>query len=215
MGTLLFLSPLLAQTASGHPRSQEQPAADCPVNPAPAPPEIAIDSPFAGKPWRLTELTGETLPDEPAAPYLLFTNTGELMGFGGCNYFLGKYRIGDEGRVIVSTLRASHQECSEFATQERNLLTSLLMANTIQMADDKLTFLMNASNLMTLGAAPDIAVDELMQQSKLLKVQKKRHHKTRSKKKKAATKSKKTGKAATPKVPGKTRPVVKTPVKSK
>lgn len=214
MASLLVLVPFLAQAATDHDRSGEQPAADRNKTTMSPPPAIAPGSSLTGIAWRLEELTGEPRPGEQAAPYLLFTNSGDLMGFGGCNYFIGKYHTGDDGSILVSSLRASHQQCPESSERETTLLTSLVMANTWQVSAEGLMFFMSGNNLMKLRAAPDIAVDELMQQGGRLKGHKTRAHKARSKKKKVAAKSTGHGKTATPKIPGKSRPVTKTPAKA-
>lgn len=158
---------------------------------------------LTGKPWRLEKLVNEQLSDGQEAPYLLFTNTGDLHGFGGCNYFTGRYRLGDDGRLVVSSLRASHQKCLETSERETTLLTSLLLANSLQLNDEGLNFFMNGSNLMKMEAAPAISVDELLQQGKLLKVKKSRGQKNRAKKKKGSGKGKKLDKKSAPKPPGK------------
>jgi heat shock protein HslJ len=212
--SLLVLTPLLAGASTDHPISGEHPGAERLEPPLPPASAIAAGPSLAGKPWRLEELADKPLPGEHAPPHLLFMNNGDLVGFGGCNYFIGKYRTGADGRIIVSSLRASHQQCPDSSKQETTLLTSLVLADTVQLRDDELTFLMNGGNLMKLGSAADISVDELIQQGKLIKKQQARARKARGKKKKVVTKATGHGKTTTPKIPEKTRPVAKTPVKA-
>jgi heat shock protein HslJ len=219
---LFVLAPTLAQAVANHGVPEEPPAAAAgQVLPRPSVPAVGVDLPLTGQPWRLVELAGEPMPDEPAEPHLLFMNNGELIGFGGCNYFFGKYRTDDDGRIIVSSLRATHRQCPESSHQETTLLTSLMLADAVQLADEQLTFLLNGSNLLKLRVAPDFAVAELIKQGGRLKARKTRVHKARSKKKKGAVKSKGaakakgSGKKATPKKPVKPRPVAKAPVQSK
>lgn len=211
MGWLLVMSPPIAQAAA-HDIPGEPAAAHIAPPVAPTP---TGGSALTGKPWRLEELAGEDLPGEQAAPYLLFTNSGDLVGFGGCNYFFGRYHTGDDGRIIVSSLRASHQQCQELSKRETTLLTSLLLANALEVRDDELTFLMNGSNLMKLGPAPDLSVAELVHQGQLLKARKahkaRKPKKARSKKKKVVSKSKRQPKTAAAKISKKRRPAAAMP----
>lgn len=214
---LFVLAPTLAQAVTNHGVQKELPAAADGL-PLPRPssaPAVGVGLPLTGQPWRLAELAGEPMLGEPAEPHLLFMNNGELIGFGGCNYFFGKYRTDDDGRVIVSSLRATHQQCPESSKQETTLLTSLMLADAVQLADEQLTFLLNGRNLLKLRAAPDLAVAELIKQGGQLKARKTRAHKARVKKKKGAAKAKGSGKKATPKKPVKPSPVAKAPVQSK
>ncbi len=165
-------------------------------------PVLAASS-LVGQPWRLDEFMGTSLPGEQEAPYLLFTEIGDLLGFGGCNYFAGRYRINEAGRLVVSSMRATHRRCPEAPELEANLLASLLLANGAAMDGAGLAFSMNGNSLMKLEKAPNLPVAELLKQGKLLKAKKKRAHKTRSKKKKVIGKSKKTGGKAVAKAPGK------------
>lgn len=189
---LVVLAPLPAPRATAAEMMGEQPAAVAHLAPpAPPLPAVAVAPPLTGKPWRLTELTREPWPGEKEAPYLLFTDAGDLLGFGGCNYFIGKYRRDADEKVVVSSLRASHNLCPEASEAETTLLTSLVLANSLQVGDGELTFSLNGNPLMKLGEAPDLSVAELLQHGKLLKVKKTRKHKTRGKKKKIAGKAKK------------------------
>lgn len=208
---LLVLAPMPARATSEPDSSKEQPAAAGIDPPLPA---VAGGPALTGEPWRLEELINEPAGSEQVAAYLLFTDSGDLMGFGGCNYFIGKYRMEADGKLLVSSLRATHRQCTESSQRETTLLTSLVMANNLRIADDQLTFLMNDSNLMQLRQAPDFAVAELTKQGKLLKVRKTRARKARSKKKKAPSQSTSSGKTATPKVSAKTSQTAKMPVKA-
>lgn len=164
---------------------------------------VLAASALMGQPWRLKEFMGAPLPGEPEAPYLLFTEVGDLLGFGGCNYFVGKYRIDEAGKLVVFSMRATHRRCPEAPELEANLLASLLLANSVAVDGNGLAFSMNGNSLMKLAKAPNLPVAELLQQGKLLKVKKTRAHKARSKKKKVVGKSKKPGGKAVPKAPGK------------
>lgn len=132
-------------------------------------------------------------------PYLLFTKAGDLLGFGGCNYFIGKYRRDADGKIVVSSLRATHKLCSETSGPETTLLASLVLADSLQIGAEELTFSLNDSPLLKLAQAPDISTEELTQQGKLLKAKKSRKHKVRGKKKKIAGKAKKHPKKMAPK----------------
>jgi len=206
MALLLALALLSAQAAADEDIPKEQTSPE-----KPAEPQLVALSSATNKPWRLAELLGEALPNEETTPYLLLTNTNDLVGFGGCNFFIGKYQTGGDGRITVSSLRASHQQCPEVSERETKLLTSLVMANNLQLSDEGLTFAMEANILMKLRDDSGISVDELLQQGRLIKAQ--AHKKTRSKKKKIAVKAKKLRKAAAPKITSKTRPAVKKPAK--
>lgn len=197
LGLLLVLTTFPTQGIADQDIADAQPAAahlNPQLSPGPAPG-------LTGKPWRLAELINEPLPEGENPPYLTFTNAGDLLGFGGCNYFVGKYRIGEDGKLIVSSLRASHKLCPEASKPETTLLTSLLLTNSWQLDAEKLTFFMNGTPLMKLTEAADLSIAELMQQGKLLKAKKARaHKKAPRKKKKIAGKARKPTKKAVPKV---------------
>jgi heat shock protein HslJ len=212
LGLLLVLAPGPALATVDKDLTATPCAAGRPDPPNPPAQVPAVDPALTGQPWRLTELLAEPLPAEEAAPYLLFTNGGDLVGFGGCNYFLGRYRIDEAGKLLVSSLKASHHQCPKAAEREPTLLTSLLLANGLQVSEQRLTFLMNGNNLMQLGAAPEISTEDLTRQGKLLKVKKTR--KQKAKKKKAPGKVKKgakktVAKATTPKPRAATQPAKK------
>lgn len=212
--SLLVLTPLPAEATASSNMAREKATAERIEPPLPpASSVVAVGPSLAGQPWRLEELAGEPLPGEETAPHILFKDTGDLVGFGGCNYFIGKYRTGDDGRAVVSSLRASHQQCPEASRRETTLLTSLVLANTLQIGDDGLTFFMDGNNLMKLRPAPDISVDELTRQGMLLKKHKARAHKASGKKKRAISKSKSHPQSAAPKTSGKTRKAAKKKVK--
>lgn len=214
--TLRIVVSVLLALATQFAQAAEDKATGVQINiNVPSEPVVASSSSFTGKIWLLEELIGETLPIGQVAPYILLTNANDLVGFGGCNYFIGKYRTGDDGRIIFSSLRASHQHCPETSERETSLLTSLVMANTVQVDEEKLTFLMDSSILMNLRHATDIAVEELIRQGGLVKA---RSLKARSKKKKGAVKSKKRRKTSAVKIskkPQKTQKTVKKQVKLK
>jgi len=213
MVSLLVLSPFRVLAATDRATARAQPVVASLAQPSAS--AVAVETSLTGQPWRLEELLGEPLPgEELTPPFLLLTNGGELSGFGGCNYFVGKYRTGDDGGIVVSSLRASHRQCQELANRETTLLTSLLMANTVNLADGKLTFAMDSRRLIRLSKAPGIAVEDLIQQANQLKAHKKRTNKARSKKRKIASKPKGRGKTTAARSTGKERPVAKTPAKS-
>lgn len=211
LGLLLVSAPFPAQAtgeAGGEPAAEQLAP---PASPAPA---VAVVPPLTGKPWRLAELVSEPLAAEQTAPYLLFTVDGDLLGFGGCNYFVGRYRLDDDGKLLVSSLRATHKQCPEAPAPETTLLASLVLANGLEVGTTELIFSVDGSPLMKLGEAPDISTEELTQQGKLLKAKKTRKHKARGKKKKGAGKAKKHTKKPAAKKAGKkpraaARPAVK------
>lgn len=213
MALLLALPPFWAPSASALEDSAPQVAIEQCQPPAPA---VAANAGLTAQPWRLEELTGEAIADRQAAPYLLFTNGGELFGFGGCNYYRGKYRTREAGKIVISSLRASHQKCPETSQQETTLLTSLVLANTMQVADTGLAFALDGSPLLKLAPATDVPVKELLEQTKQLK-SKKKARKARGKKKKAGKKSSQASKVKAAKATGKAKTKVKaapTPKKS-
>lgn len=192
VAVLLVCSPLPAPAVGDDVVARTEAAVDRPEAQVPSGPVLAAST-LMGQPWRLEEFMGVPLPGEQEAPYLLFTEVGDLLGFGGCNYFVGKYRLDEAGKLVVYSLRATHRRCPEAPDLEANLLASLLLANSVEAGGAGLAFSMNGNSLMKLKKAPDLPVAELQQQGKLLKVKKTRAHKSRSKKKKVIGKSKKTG----------------------
>jgi len=214
MVSFLFMAPSQVWAVGDLDQAGEQPAGEDLISPSTQVAGATTSTCLTGKPWRLVELAGEPVSEEQAAPYLLFKDGGDFMGFGGCNYFIGKYRTGEDGKVVISSLRATNQHCADSSPRETTLLTSLVMASTMQLADTQLAFAMNGGNLLKLDPAPEIAVDDLLQQGKLLKAKKKRGHKSRSKKKRLAKKSKLPGKPAAPKSYEKARPTAKAPIKA-
>lgn len=183
---IVLVLPLILAAWSAPVVAAEQTGADLAATAVPA-------ASLTGTPWRLAELTGEPWPEGAAAPYLLFANPGELAGFGGCNYFIGRFRTEADGKLVVSSLRATHRQCPEAPGREAALLTSLVLANGLELEAGRLTFLLDGTPLMKLGEAPEISTAEVTEQGKLLKAKKKRKHKARGKKKKGGAKAGKPG----------------------
>lgn len=194
LGLLLVLPLFPAQTATANEISRGQETVAQLDPPMPAASAVAVVPPLTATPWRLAELIGEPWPSEQDPPYLLFTKAGDLLGFGGCNYFIGKYRRDADEKLLISSLRATHKLCPEGSEPETTLLTSLVLANSLQAGDEELTFSLNGTPLLKLAQAPDLDVDELLRQGKLLTAKKTRAHKARSKKEITAAKTKKTAK---------------------
>lgn len=211
LGLLFVLLPEPARATADGALQADQCAAFSTATPVPT--TLTVDPALTGTPWRLAELLETSLPEEAAAPYLLLTKEGELVGFGGCNYFFGRYRLDQDGKLVVSSLKASHRQCPEPAELEPNLLTSLLLANGLQVSDERLTFFLNGKSLMHLEAAPEISTEELTRQGKLLKAKKTR--KTKAKKKKATGKAKKGAKKPPAKATAKKPPTATPPARKK
>ena len=164
----------------------------------PQPPQPPPPPPLAGPVWQLLDLQGETVVPGQTAPYLLFTAAGELVGFGGCNYFLGRYHTGEDGKIVVSALRAARDKCEETSHQETTLLTSLVLANAFQVQSGELTLVRDGGILLRLASAPEIDSAPLLKEGAKLKAKKARAKKAKGKKgKKKGAKSQKNGKPKT------------------
>lgn len=88
-----------------------------------------------GADWTVTELMGDTVPDN-AGITITFDGSGGMSGYGGCNRFTAQYALDDGFSVgpIASTRRACINP--EISRLEHQLFTALGTVITLEVSDD-------------------------------------------------------------------------------
>jgi len=115
----------------------------------------------------------------------VFASNGQFSGFGGCNYFSGKFKANNEGDFLITSLKSSNEACSNNNNDETKLINTLIMADRFQIQDTTLTLLSEQLPLLTLDNSKEINITQLIEKSSNLKRAK--QHKIRKQK---ASKSK-------------------------
>lgn len=110
----------------------------------------------------------------------VFASNGQFSGFGGCNYFSGKFKANNEGDFLITSLKSSNKACSINNNDETKLIKTLIMADRFQIQDTTLTLLSEQLSLLTLDNSKEINITQLIQKSSNLKRAK--QHKIRKQK---------------------------------
>jgi len=76
-------------------------------------------------PWKVTEIEGATVPDHAPAE-IEFLEDGALAGNAGCNWLMGSYELGAEGRIILRPGGVTMMACPEDAMALEDRLLGLL-----------------------------------------------------------------------------------------
>ena len=141
-------------------------------------------------PWGVKNTTVITNTDNLKGNAFVFGPNGVFNGFGGCNYFSGKFKASNEGDFLITTLKSSNEACSKNNDDETKIINTLIMADRFQIRDGILTLFSEQLALVDLSRAKDIDLDQLIQKSSNLKRAK--QHKTKRLKASKSGKAKQT-----------------------
>ncbi len=95
----------------------------------------------------------------------IFAANGIFSGFGGCNYFSGKFKANNQGDFLITTLKSSNEACSKNNDDETKLINALIMADQFKIQDNRLSLLSDELTLVSLDQSKEINIDELIQKS--------------------------------------------------
>lgn len=131
-------------------------------------------------PWSVKSSPSIQNADSLKDAAFVFASNGLFSGFGGCNYFSGKFKANNEGDFLITSLKSSNEACSNNNDDETKLINTLIMADRFQIQDTTLTLLSEQLPLLTLDNSKNINITQLIQKSSNLKRAK--QHKIRKQK---------------------------------
>lgn len=70
------------------------------------------DTPLTETKWYLTELNGQPIDREEHIPYLVFTDSNQVGGHGGCNSLGGSYEVNENNRLSFGPLYRTEMYCT-------------------------------------------------------------------------------------------------------
>jgi heat shock protein HslJ len=97
---------------------------------------VKVDEQLVDKHWSLTELSGKPVKEKKA--YIKFgKNDNRITGNTGCNDFIGRYRLTNIHRSVVSDLVATQKMCMNMNIEKR-LLDALKSVDSYVIRNDTL-----------------------------------------------------------------------------
>ena len=92
---------------------------------------VAKQTQLAGSEWQPTRLGTSAVPAKPES-YVQFRVQGRLAGLGGCNRFMGSYKL-DGDKIAIGPLASTQMACPDPAMkQERAFVSALQDAKTFK-----------------------------------------------------------------------------------
>lgn len=91
-------------------------------------------------PWKLTEVEGININVETgseSAYFILKENDNSINGFGGCNYFMGSYKI-EENRIEIGPLAGTRKFCADKMEIENKFLNILEVVDRVEILKETL-----------------------------------------------------------------------------
>lgn len=140
--------------------------------------------------WQLTHLDQTAIAAENK-PYFLFTENGDVYGYGVCNYFAGKFKINHEEDFLLTRLERSNNVCENDEDIEIKLMASMLMSNRFKIESNQLKLM--SDEQWTAGFEPNFTADKnnLIKEASQLKIHKKPITRSNKKNKRAGAKNNK------------------------
>jgi len=138
--------------------------------------------------WQLTHLDQTAIAAENK-PYFLFTENGDVYGYGVCNYFAGKFKINHEEDFLLTRLERSNNVCENDEDIEIKLMASMLMSNRFKIESNQLKLM--SDEQWTAGFEPNFTADKnnLIKEASQLKIHKKPITRSNKKNKRAGAKN--------------------------
>lgn len=140
--------------------------------------------------WQLTHLDQTAIAAENK-PYFLFTENGDVYGYGVCNYFAGKFKINHEEDFLLTRLERSNNACENDEDIEIKLMASMLMSNRFKIESNQLKLM--SDEQWTASFEPNFNADKnnLIKEASQLKIHKKPITRSNKKNKRAGAKNNK------------------------
>ena len=96
---------------------------------------------LTNRPWKLAELEGIKInvkKGSEGAYFILKENDNTLSGFGGCNNFMGSYKL-EENHIKIGPLAGTRKFCADKMEIENKFLNILEIADRIEIIKEILT----------------------------------------------------------------------------
>lgn len=132
----------------------------------------ADDNQFHQQAWQLTTLDRVAI-EEKAKPYFIFSEDGNVYGYGACNYFAGKFKSNNDGEFLITQLKRSNETCDNDDDIEVKLMASMLMSNRFKIEAGQLKLMSDQQLTVAFEPKADVNRNELIKQATLLKARKK------------------------------------------
>ncbi len=168
----------------------------------------ADDNQFHQQAWQLTSLDRVAI-EEKAKPYFIFSEDGNVYGYGACNYFAGKFKSNNDGEFLITQLKRSNETCDNDDDIEVKLMASMLMSNRFKIEAGQLKLMSDQQLTVAFEPKADVNRNELIKQATLLKARKKSASSERMKAKKQKGKKSTIKKASEKTIKGKNAKVTK------
>lgn len=168
----------------------------------------ADDNQFHQQAWQLTILDRVAI-EEKAKPYFIFSEDGNVYGYGACNYFAGKFKSNNDGEFLITQLKRSNETCDNDDDVEVKLMASMLMSNRFKIEAGQLKLMSDQQLTVAFEPKADVNRNELIKQATLLKARKKSASSERMKAKKQKGKKSTIKKASEKTMKGKNAKVTK------
>lgn len=162
----------------------------------------ADDNQFHQQAWQLTILDRVAI-EEKAKPYFIFSEDGNVYGYGACNYFAGKFKSNNDGEFLITQLKRSNETCDNDDDIEVKLMASMLMSNRFKIEAGQLKLMSDQQLTVAFEPKADVNRNELIKQATLLKARKKSASSERMKAKKQKGKKSTIKKASDKTIKGK------------
>jgi heat shock protein HslJ len=132
----------------------------------------ADDNQIHQQAWQLVNLDRVAI-EEKAKPYFIFSEDGNVYGYGACNYFAGKFQSNNDGEFLITQLKRSNETCENDDDIEVKLMASMLMSNRFKVEAGQLKLMSDQQLTVAFEPKADVNRNELIKQATLLKARKK------------------------------------------
>jgi len=150
----------------------------------------ADDNQIHQQAWQLITLDRVAI-EEKTKPYFIFSEDGNVYGYGACNYFAGKFKSTIDGEFLITQLKRTNETCENDDDIEVKLMASMLMSNRFIIEAGQLKLMSDQQLTVAFEPKADVNRSELIKQATLLKARKKsvvnERRKTKKLKAKTAT----------------------------
>jgi heat shock protein HslJ len=132
----------------------------------------ADDNQFHQQAWELITLDRVAI-EEKAKPYFIFSEDGNVYGYGACNYFAGKFKSTIDGEFLITQLKRTNETCENDDDIEVKLMASMLMSNRFIIEAGNLKLMSDQQLTVAFEPKADVNRSELIKQATRLKARKK------------------------------------------
>jgi len=132
----------------------------------------ADDNQIHQQAWQLITLDRVAI-EEKTKPYFIFSEDGNVYGYGACNYFAGKFKSTIDGEFLITQLKRTNETCENDDDIEVKLMASMLMSNRFIIEAGQLKLMSDQQLTVAFEPKADVNRNELIKQATLLKARKK------------------------------------------